>query len=167
MKKSMLDVLVAVEVIKSLTKDLHYRTNGEYSYAIHLLADRVYFGSTEDNIKELYYLGHKAELPPTEEEIHKIACEEAKKFRVKDDVSNKELLQAVIDASAAGVAVIEDAKKEDGLPGGVQAALDFASEVMLRTKGLVWMALRTPEPAKDNKSGDNPKNLILFLGGEE
>lgn len=167
MKKSMLDVLVAVEVVKSLVKDLHYRTNGEYSYAIHLLADRVFFGSNEDDIKELYYLGYKAELPPTEEEIHKIASEEAKKFKVKGDVSNKELMQAVIDASAAGVAVIEDVKKEEEIPGGVHSVLDYVSEVMLRTKGLVWMALRTPEPAKSNKSGDNPKNLVLFLGGEE
>ena len=45
----MLNVLVAIEVVKCLAKDMHYRSNHEWFYALHLLADKVDFGSAEDD----------------------------------------------------------------------------------------------------------------------
>lgn len=157
MAKTAFDVLVAVETVEFLKKDMHYRTNDEYSYALHLLADKIDFGSTEDDLKECYFLGFKTVLPPTEDEIHAKTLDETAKHAKKD--TNKDLLQAVIDACSVGVTIVEDAKKEDGLPGGVHAIYDTISQTMLRGKALAWMSLRNPAKAPQAKKYELEKFL--------
>lgn len=163
MAKSALDVLVAVETVEFLKKDMHYRTNDEFSYAIHLLADKIDFGSLEDDLKEVYFLGFKSVLPPTEDIIHALTLDETSKHPKKE--TNKELLQAVIDSSAAGIAIVEEAKKEEGLPGGVHSIYDGISMIFLRAKALAFMSLRHP-PKEEAPIEKNAKELAGFLAGQ-
>lgn len=165
MAKSAYDVLIAVETVEFLKKDLHYRTNDEYAYALHLLADKIDFGSLEDDLKECYFLGFKGFLPPTEDMIHAATLDVTAKFGKKE--TNKDLLQAVIDSAAAGVAIVEEAKKEEGIPGGVHAIYDSISQILLRAKALAFMSLRkqVKEPEIRVKVA-TAKDLVEMLSAE-
>lgn len=160
--KTVFDVLVAIEALEWLKKDMHYRTNDEFSYALHLLADKIDFGDDEDDLKECYFLGFKAELPPTEEEIHKATALATEIYVNKN--TNRDLLQAVIDCAAFGVGIVEKVKKDPLLPGGVQGLLDKVSETMLRAKALAWMSLRNPIQPPKGKPMDVAGGLVKFLG---
>lgn len=160
-QKTMVDVLVAIELLEWLAKDMHYRTNDEYAYALHLLADKIDFGSVEDDIKEVYFLGFKSELPPTEEDVHQKTVIKSEPYKKKE--TNKDLLQAVIDAAAFGAEIVEAVKKDPLLPGGVQGLLDKVSETMLRAKALAWMSLRSPIKPPVVKHVDMANSLVEFL----
>lgn len=134
----MLEVLITIELIEWLAKDVHYRSNDQWFYALHLLADKVDFGSTEDDLKEAYFLGMQEALPPTEVEIHKAAVERCPDVRA---ISNEDLVRTLYDACAAGILAVEEAKREPGLIAGVHAILDGASQTMLTIKGLCWRTL--------------------------
>ena len=135
----MIDVLVSVLIVEWIAKDMHYRSCDEWFYALHLLADKVDFGSSVDDLKEAYYLGAKENLPPTEEEIVKAAIE-----KVNLDTStmdNRQLIEALSTACADGIYAIEEAKREPALMAGVHAILDGISQKMLVVKGLCWRTL--------------------------
>ena len=134
----MKDVLVQIEIVKWLAKDMHYRSYDEWFYALHLLADKIDFGNAEDDLKEAYYLGMKETLPPTEEEIHAAAVA---KIGVTKSKSNLELIEALHNACDNGLYMIEEAKKEPTMFAGVHAILDGISQKLLVVKGLCWRSL--------------------------
>lgn len=134
----MLDVLVAICVVEMVAKNMHYRSYDELFYALHLLADKVDFGNSADDLKEAYYLGEKETLPPTEEEIHRLAVDRMGDTKGK---SNRELIEALKDACDSGLYSIEEAKREPGLFAGVHAIVDGVSEKMLVVKGLCFRSL--------------------------
>ena len=134
----MLDVLVAICIVEMVAKNMHYRSYDELFYALHLLADKVDFGNTADDLKEAYYLGAKETLPPTEEEIRRLAVERIGETKGK---TNRELIEALKDACETGLYAIEEAKREPGLFAGVHAIVDGVSEKMLVVKGLCFRSL--------------------------
>ena len=134
----MLDVMIAVAIVEWIAKDMHYRSYDEWFYALHLLADKIDFGNSDDDLKEAYYLGMKGQLPPTEEELHAIAVSKVGPTGAK---SNLELIEALHDACDYGLYLVEEAKKENGLFAGVHAILDGISQTMLVVKGLCWRSL--------------------------
>lgn len=134
----MLDVLVAICVVEMVAKNMHYRSYDELFYALHLLADKVDFGNSADDLKEAYYLGEKETLPPTEEEIRRLAVDRMGNTKGK---SNRELIEALRDACDSGLYAIEEAKREPGLFAGVHAIVDGVSEKMLVVKGLCFRSL--------------------------
>jgi len=134
----MLEVLIAIEIVEWLAKDVHYLSNDEWFYALHLLADKVDFGTAEDDLKEAYFLGMQEELPPKEIEIHKAAIERCPDL---SSVTNQDLVRSLYDSCAAGILAIEEAKREPGLIAGVHAILDGVSQKMLTIKGLCWRTL--------------------------
>lgn len=134
----MIDVLVAIELVEWLAKDVHYRSNDQWFYALHLLADKVDFGSSEDDLKEAYYLGQKEELPPAEKDIHVKAIERCPDVRGLD---NEGLIHTLYEVCANGLYAIEEAKREAGLMAGVHAILDGVSQHLLVVKGLCWRTL--------------------------
>jgi len=162
MEKTVFDVLIAIEALEWLKKDMHYRTNDEFSYALHLLADKIDFGDVEDDLKEVYFLGWKSELPPTEEVIHKATATETETYTKKS--TNRDLLQTIIDCASKGVGIVENVKKDATLPGGVQGLLDKVSETMLRAKALAFMSLRNPVQPPKAKPVDLASGLVEFLG---
>lgn len=168
MAKSAYDVLIAIETVEFLKKDMHYCANDEYAYALHLLADKIDFGSLEDDLKECYFLGFKGVLPPTEDLIHAATLDATANFPKKE--TNRDLLQAVIGSAISGCAVVEEAKKEEGLPGGVHAIYDTISQVFLRARALAFMSLR--KPAKEQEiqvnvaHASSVKDLVEMLSAE-
>ena len=133
----MKEILIYLCVIKHIANNLHYRSSDEWFYALHLLADKLDFGSAEDDIKEAYYLGFLEQLPPDEKEIVQIV-NDALPTSATD---NAGLIAFLHDYCAEGIVAVEEAKREAGLPGGVHAILDGVSQKMLTIKGLCWRSL--------------------------
>lgn len=134
----MIEVLIAIELVEWIAKDVHYRSNDQWFYALHLLADKVDFGTAEDDLKEAYYLGMKEALPPTEKDIHENAVSRCADVRSLD---NEGLIRALYEVCANGLYAIEEAKREAGLMAGVHAILDGVSQRLLVIKGLCWRTL--------------------------
>ena len=118
---------------------MHYRSCDEWFYALHLLADKVDFGNSVDDLKEAYYLGAKETLPPTEEQIVKAAIE--KSSLDTSTMDNRQLIEALAASCANGIYFLEEAKREPALMAGVHAILDGISQKMLVVKGLCWRTL--------------------------
>ena len=135
-------VLIAMEAVKWMAKDVHYRSNDEWFYALHLLADKIDFGSAEDDIKEAYYLGETESLPPTEKEIAEGAAKIAEDVRT---LSNRELVERMKSACEDALYAIEEVKRIPGLFAGTHAILDGVSQNLLVVKGLCWRTLENGE----------------------
>ena len=135
--QTMKELLSIIECVEWAAKDLHYRAHDEWFYSLHLLADKMDFGTAEDDLKEAYFLGYHETLPPTEKEIAELAT--ARMAETPKD--NLSLIKALHDMAADGIAFVEQAKREAGLPGGVHAILDGVSQTMLVVKGLAWRSM--------------------------
>lgn len=144
----MLEVIAACETVKMIAKDVHYRSNDMYFYALHLLADKIDFGDAIDDLKEAYFLGQKEELPPQEKDIYARAVELCPNVR---ELSNEELVGKLYEVCANGLYEIEQAKREAGLMAGVHAILDGISQNLLVVKGLCWRTLN----GEDNSDSSN------------
>lgn len=145
----MIEVLIAIELVEWLSKDVHYRSNDQWFYALHLLADKIDFGTAEDDLKEAYYLGMKEALPPTERDIHENAIDRCPDVRGLD---NEGLIRTLYEVCANGLYAIEEAKREAGLMAGVHAILDGVSQHLLVIRGLCW---RTLNGDKDVNNGSS------------
>lgn len=142
------DVLVYMMLVEWAAKNLHYGAEGHGFYGLHLLADKIDFGTSADDLKEAYYLGFKNELPPTMAELAQTALERSKNASEgSDDTLIGSLLQACEDCLYA----VEEAKREPGLPAGIHAIVDGVSQTMLTIKGLCWRVIH----AKENKEDGN------------
>ena len=121
----MIDVLVAIEVVKWLASDLHYNSTGPMFYALHLLADRVRdFGSAEDDLKEGYWLGCLDTTPPSDREIANAAISAYDKVVDGKDCPIARLLAGLVNLCSA----VDGMKSETSLNGGVHAILDDISK---------------------------------------
>lgn len=117
----MIDVLVMLEVVKWLASDLHYNSTGQMFYALHLLADRVKdFGSTEDDLKEGFWLGCLDTTPPADREIANLTVAAYDKVIDGKDCPVARLLAGLMNLGSA----VDDIKKDTSLNGGVHAILD-------------------------------------------
>lgn len=134
----MIDVLVAIKIAKRAAKRLHYGASGPAFYGLHLLADKVDFGTAEDDLKEAYYLGMREEVPPTEMKISERAREIQKQ---PEGETSEDLVKYLYDACVNGLYAIEEAKHEAGMFAGVHAILDGVSQTMLVIKGLCWRTM--------------------------
>lgn len=144
----MLDVIISVAIVEWIAKDMHYSSCDEWFYALHLLADKVDFGNSIDDLKEAYYLGAKETLPPTEEQIVKAAIEKC--YLDTASMDNRQLIEALATSCSDGIYAIEEAKREPALVAGVHAILDGISQKMLVVKGLCWRALSHGRDAEEN-----------------
>lgn len=141
-----LAVLETMLRVKWAAHDLHYRAHGEAFYALHLLADKVDFGTAEDDLKEAYYLGQMESLPPTDEKIIEEALMPAR--RVGN--TNAELVANLMNACKDCMYFIEDAKRIPGLMAGVHAILDGVSQNLLTVSGLCARTLKNEENSVQN-----------------
>ena len=121
----MIDVLVAIEVVKWLASDLHYNSTGPMFYALHLLADRVKdFDSAEDDLKEGYWLGCLDTTPPSDREIANAAISAYDKVVDGKDCPIARLLAGLANLCSA----VDGMKSETSLNGGVHAVGDDISK---------------------------------------
>lgn len=121
----MIEVLVALEVVKWLASDLHYNSTGPMFYALHLLADRVKdFGSAEDDLKEGFWLGCLDTTPPADREIANLTVTAYDKVIDGKDCPLARLLAGLTNLGA----VVDELKNDTSLNGGVHAILDDISK---------------------------------------
>ena len=121
----MIDVLVAIEVVKWLASDLHYNSTGPMFYALHLLADRVKdFGSAEDDLKEGYWLGCLDTTPPSDREIANAAISAYDKVVDGKDCPIARLLAGLVNLCSS----VDGMKSDASLNGGVRSILDDISK---------------------------------------
>lgn len=127
-------ILTILLVIDWLCNEVHYaKDTTKNFYSRHLLADRVRdFGSAEDDIKEVYYLGYKLTQPPKDEDIASFA------ISMKGSLKNGSALSNLLESLDALSDTVENIKSEDGnIPRGVHAILDDISTRALRYRFLV------------------------------
>lgn len=119
--ESILTIILAIDWIAN---DVHYATDTNQNfYARHLLSDRVRdFGSAEDDIKEVYYLGYKGEQPPSDLDISAYAINLIHGLKAKTSI------ERLIEVMDILVSEVESAKAEKNLPGGIHAILDDVSK---------------------------------------
>lgn len=141
-----LAVLASMLRVNWSAHDLHYRAHGEAFYALHLLADKVDFGTAEDDLKEAYYLGQSESMPPTDEEIIDKAVLPVR--RVGN--TNAELVTNLMNACKDCMYFIEEAKRIPGLMAGVHAILDGVSQNLLTVSGLCARTLKNEENGVQN-----------------
>lgn len=142
-----LAVLASMLRVNWAAHDLHYRAHGEAFYALHLLADKVDFGSAEDDLKEAYYLGQMESTPPTDEQIVREAIGSVK--RTGED-TNDALVTDLMYACKDCMYSIEEAKRIPGLMAGVHAILDGVSQNLLTVSGLCARTLKNEENGVQN-----------------
>lgn len=130
----MKNLLALLCVADWFANDLHYKSTGIGFYEKHLLADRVRdFDSSDDDIKEKYFLGYKGQIPPSDVEVAKTATFAYNKILQdrETDLDRLEMTFGLI------LAAVEECKTEENLPSGVQSILDKISETALTYKFLV------------------------------
>lgn len=167
-----MNVLSCIEILEWKLKDMHYGANDRYFNALHLLADQIDFGSDEDDLKEIYFLGFKNELPPEEKEIHALALTACPERPTEaSEHMNEDLLRDIKAASESGISAVEAAKAEPGLPAGVHAVLDDVSKVFLKANGLCWRSLETDvvvDVSVEVASDGHVKNLLeKYMAGDD
>lgn len=126
----MTNVLVAMTLCEWYANELHYNSSGENFYSLHLLADKLDFGDSMDELKERYYLGEKSDAVPTDAEISTLCLAQYKSS------AEGEYHFALADACDILVYAIEEAKRVSKPTGGVCAVLDEISGVALTVSGL-------------------------------
>ena len=157
-------VLVTICAYESLVKDLHYRAQDEWFYALHTLADKIWqIKEPCDDLKEAYWLGWCQGVPPEEASIKADSAEYVKSMAFDSKVSNRDLVQSVQTLAADGVSVVEAAKAIPGLPGGIHAILDEISKAFLVAKGLCWRTLTHGGAITGEKEDGSGKQLAKYL----
>jgi len=130
----MKELLANILTVTYLSNDIHYRSRGANFYGMHLLADRVKdFGSAADDIKEAYYMGFLMIDPPLDTEIASVAGDEYNTICEYGDCVARRLVSAL----TRTICLVENAKREEGLPAGVHAILDSVSQHALVSRALV------------------------------
>ena len=146
--EKVLSDLVAVEM---LAKDLHYCAGGKPFYAIHELADVIWQTRRfRDDLNEVYWMGEKSVVPPSQVDIFREAIKTAVLAQVECNVKKppEGELPAPEDGKLAALAYILgkttgdiDVAKERGVSSGVCAVLDETAKFVLQSKGLVTRTL--------------------------
>lgn len=147
----MIDVFVLMELCEYYAHDLHYHAYGEAFYALHLLADKLDFGSASDDLKEAFYLGDlKDHSVPTDFEIHELVHQKYVKDNSKKD--NTTMLSNLRESCDMLVAQIEEFKRgmKESLASGVAAILDGVSQKALVVSGLCARSLCAGVPSEGN-----------------
>lgn len=132
----MTDVIVAMNVCRWFAHELHYNACGEAFYALHLLADRLDFGSAEDSLKELWFLGEKKSSVPSDAKIAELSILLHKARMETDDMDNRSMVARLSEACTFLVCQIEEFKRNENPTSGVSAVLDEVSKTATTVIGL-------------------------------
>ncbi len=147
----MTNIIVAMNVCRWFAHELHYGAHGEGFYAMHLLADRLDFGSAEDDLKELWFLGEKKSYVPSDAVIAEQSIATYKASRATEDMDNRSMVARLSEACTFLVCLIEEFKRNNSPTSGVSAVLDEVSKVATIMIGLCERTMSAY--AKDNVNG--------------
>lgn len=108
-------ILVYLETIKGLSKDLHYEVKGNSFYANHLLMDRIHdnLDDYEDEIKENYFMYNEKPVP-----THKSIMAQSIEMMPADDAETISKMSTLAELIKTAVYQIEQTLKDETLDAG-------------------------------------------------
>lgn len=117
-----------MNVCRWFAHELHYGAYGECFNALHLLADRLDFGSAEDDLKELWFLGDRKSTVPSDSVIAEKSIALYKASKTGDDMDNYSMVRRLSEACTFLVCQVEEFKRGMNPTSGISAVLDEVSK---------------------------------------
>lgn len=132
------NILIYLEAIKGLAKDLHYTMSGLSFYGNHLLMDRIQddLSDYQDAIKENFFMYNEKPVP-----THKAVILEAAKLLPADDADIKDKLATLAELLKTAIYSIEQATKSEILDAGDNDLLGRISSSLKTGSALLGRAL--------------------------
>lgn len=103
-------IIIYLEAIKGLSKDLHYETKGASFYGNHLLMDRIHehLDEYQDEIKENFFMYNEKSVP-----THKTTIQNTIEMLPADDMDVKDKMATLLEIIRTAVYQIEQTIKDD------------------------------------------------------
>lgn len=103
-------IIIYLEAIKGLSKDLHYETKGSAFYGNHLLMDRIHdhLDEYQDEIKENYFMYNEKSVP-----THKTIIQNTIEMLPADDLDTQAKMGILNELIKTAIYHIEQTIKDD------------------------------------------------------
>lgn len=103
-------IIIYLEAIKGLSKDLHYETKGQAFYGNHLLMDRIHdhLSDYQDEIKENYFMYNEKSVP-----THKTIIQNTIEMLPADDLDTQAKMGILNELIKTAIYHIEQTIKDD------------------------------------------------------
>lgn len=103
-------IIIYLEAIKGLAKDLHYETKGQAFYGNHLLMDRIHdhLDEYQDEIKENYFMYNEKSVP-----THKTIIQNTIEMLPADDLDTQAKMGILNELIKTAIYHIEQTIKDD------------------------------------------------------
>ena len=103
-------IIIYLEAIKGLSKDLHYETKGQAFYGNHLLMDRIHdhLDDYQDEIKENYFMYNEKSVP-----THKTIIQNTIEMLPADDLDTQAKMGILNELIKTAIYHIEQTIKDD------------------------------------------------------
>ena len=103
-------IIIYLEAIKGLSKDLHYETKGQAFYGNHLLMDRIHdhLDEYQDEIKENYFMYNEKSVP-----THKTIIQNTIEMLPADDLDTQAKMGILNELIKTAIYHIEQTIKDD------------------------------------------------------
>lgn len=103
-------IIIYLEAIKGLSKDLHYETKGAAFYGNHLLMDRIHdhLDDYQDEIKENYFMYNEKSVP-----THKTIIQNTIEMLPADDLDTQAKMGILNELIKTAIYHIEQTIKDD------------------------------------------------------
>lgn len=103
-------IIIYLEAIKGLAKDLHYETKGSAFYGNHLLMDRIHdhLDDYQDEIKENYFMYNEKSVP-----THKTIIQNTIEMLPADDLDTQAKMGILNELIKTAIYHIEQTIKDD------------------------------------------------------
>ena len=103
-------IIIYLEAIKGLAKDLHYETKGQAFYGNHLLMDRIHdhLSDYQDEIKENYFMYNEKSVP-----THKTIIQNTIEMLPADDLDTQAKMGILNELIKTAIYHIEQTIKDD------------------------------------------------------
>lgn len=127
-------IIIYLETIKGLAKDLHYTMNGTSFYGNHLLMDRIHdpLSDYQDEIKENYFVYNEKQVP-----THKAVMQATIPLLPADDADIDTKLSALAELIKTAIYQIEQTKKDEKLDAGDDDLLGRISTTLKNDSALL------------------------------
>ena len=125
-----------------LAKDLHYRARGKPFYALHELADVIWqVRRFRDDLNEVYWMGEKNTLPPSQADIYRGALQTVSKLlqtaECDSSCFDEDVYLSALATLLGTIGQDIEVAKMQGVASGSGAVLDEIAKSTMQMKGLI------------------------------
>lgn len=127
-------IIIYLEAIKGLAKDLHYTMNGTSFYGNHLLMDRIHdhLSDYQDEIKENYFMYNEKQVP-----THRAVESGAIELLPEDLAPIADKIKLLAELIKTAIYQIEQTKKDEKLDAGDDDLLGRISTTLKNDSALL------------------------------